>query len=37
MSLTPDQKQADASWVAAGDNLSAVQKKLSEQFQVSMT
>jgi hypothetical protein len=37
MSLTPDQKQAVASWVAAGDNLSAVQKKLSEQFQVSMT
>ncbi len=37
MSLTPEQKQAVASWVAAGDNLSAVQKKLSEQFQVSMT
>src|SRR6185436_179622 len=37
MSLTPEQKTAVASWVAAGDNLSAVQKKLSEQFQVSMT
>src|SRR5688572_8878155 len=37
MSLTPEQKKAVASWVAAGDNLSAVQKKLSEQFQVSMT
>ena len=37
MSLSPEQKQAVASWVAAGDNLSAVQKKLSEQFQVSMT
>jgi hypothetical protein len=37
MSLTPEQKQAVASWVAAGDNLSAVQKKLAEQFQVSMT
>ncbi len=37
MSLTPEQKQAVAAWVAAGDNLSAVQKKLSEQFQVSMT
>jgi hypothetical protein len=37
MNLTPEQKQAVASWVAAGDNLSAVQKKLSEQFQVSMT
>jgi hypothetical protein len=37
MSLTPEQKQAVASWVAAGDNLSAIQKKLTEQFQVSMT
>lgn len=37
MPLTPEQKQAVASWVAAGDNLSAVQKKLTEQFQVSMT
>ena len=37
MSLTPDQKTAVASWVAAGDSLSAVQKKLSEQFQVSLT
>jgi hypothetical protein len=37
MSLTAEQKQAVASWVAAGDNLSAVQKKLSEQFKVSMT
>lgn len=37
MSLTPEQKQAVAAWVAAGDNLSAVQKKLSEQFKLSMT
>ena len=37
MSLTPEQKQAVASWVAAGDNLSAVQKKLTDEFQVSMT
>jgi hypothetical protein len=37
MSLTPEQKQAVASWVAAGDNLSAVQKKLAEQFKLSMT
>jgi hypothetical protein len=37
MSLTPEQKQAVASWIAAGDNLSAVQKKLSEQFKISMT
>jgi hypothetical protein len=37
MTLSPEQKQAVASWVAAGDNLSTVQKKLSEQFQLSMT
>ena len=37
MTLTNEQKQAVASWVAAGDGLSAIQKKLSEQFQVSMT
>ena len=37
MNLTPEQKQAVASWVAVGDNLSTVQKKLSEQFQISMT
>ncbi len=37
MNLTPDQKSAVVSWIAAGDNLSAVQKKLSEQFQLSLT
>ena len=37
MTLTPEQKQTVATWVAAGDNLSIVQKKLSEQFQISMT
>src|SRR4051812_11553921 len=37
MTLTPEQKQAVASWVAAGDNLSAVQKKLGEQFQITLT
>lgn len=37
MSLTPEQKQAVASWVAAGDNLSTVQSKLREQFQLSLT
>lgn len=37
MTLTPEQKQAVAAWVAAGDNLSAVQKKLTEQFKVSLT
>ena len=37
MTLTPEQKAAVASWIAAGDNLSAVQKKLSEQFKISLT
>mgnify|MGYP001573604690 CR=1 FL=1 len=37
MTLTPEQKQAVSSWVAAGDNLSAVQTKLSEQFKISLT
>jgi hypothetical protein len=37
MTLSPEQKQAVSEWVAAGDNLSAIQKKLSEQFKVSMT
>ena len=37
MSLTPEQKTAVSAWVAAGDNLSAVQKKLIEQFKVSLT
>ncbi len=37
MSLTPEQKAAVSAWVAAGDNLSTVQKKLAEQFQLSLT
>lgn len=37
MSLTPEQKQTVASWVAAGDNLSTVQKKLIEHFKVTLT
>jgi len=37
MSLTPEQKQTVTEWVVAGDNLSAVQKKIFEQFKVSMT
>lgn len=37
MDLTPEQKKSVAQWVAAGDNLSAVQQKLSSEFQVSMT
>jgi hypothetical protein len=37
MILTPEQKQTVSSWVAAGDSLSAIQKKLSAQFQLSLT
>ena len=37
MTLSPEQKAAVATWVAAGDSLSAVQKKLREQFNVSLT
>ncbi|HUR57389.1 MAG TPA: hypothetical protein VM029_06750 [Opitutaceae bacterium] len=37
MSLTPEQKQAVSAWIAAGDNLSAVQKKLTDEFKISMT
>ncbi|PAW78259.1 MAG: hypothetical protein B9S27_07845 [Opitutia bacterium Tous-C8FEB] len=37
MNLTPEQKQTVVSWVAAGDGLSAVQSKLREQFQLSLT
>ncbi|KXU35430.1 hypothetical protein AXK11_06530 [Cephaloticoccus primus] len=37
MSLSPEQKQTVASWVAAGDSLSVVQKKLQDELQVSMT
>ena len=37
MTLTPEQKKAVSEWVAAGDNLYAVQKKLAEQLKVSMT
>ncbi len=37
MSLTSEQKAAVASWVAAGDNLSTVQKKLTELFKLSLT
>lgn len=37
MNLTPEQTKAVSEWVAAGDNLYAIQKKLSDQFKVSMT
>ena len=37
MNLSPEQTKAVSEWVASGDNLYAVQKKLAEQFKVSMT
>lgn len=37
MTLTPEQQQAVSAWVAAGDSLSVIQKKLSDEFKVSMT
>ena len=37
MSLTPEQKTTVATWVATGDNLSAVQKKLLEHFKITLT
>jgi hypothetical protein len=37
MTLTPEQTKAVSEWVAAGDSLYTVQKKLSDQFKVSMT
>ncbi len=37
MSLSPEQNQAVSSWVAAGDSLADIQRKLSEQFQISLT
>ncbi|HVU32440.1 MAG TPA: hypothetical protein VHE61_03335 [Opitutaceae bacterium] len=37
MTLSPEQKQSVAQWVSAGASLSDIQKKLAEQFQLSMT
>ncbi len=37
MTLTPEQKTAVATWVAAGDNLSEIQKKLAGQFDLTLT
>ncbi len=37
MTLTPEQKQAVSSWVAAGDNLSVIQNKLSAEFKIART
>jgi hypothetical protein len=37
MTLSPEQKQAVAAWVSAGANLAEIQRKLAEQFKLSMT
>jgi hypothetical protein len=37
MTLSPEQKKAVTAWVTAGDNISAVQQKLSSEFKISMT
>jgi hypothetical protein len=37
MTLTPEQMKAVSEWVAAGDNLYAVQKKLADQLKISLT
>jgi len=37
MTLTPEQTKAVSEWVAAGDNLHTVQKKLADQLKISMT
>ena len=37
MTLTDEQKQTVSTWVAAGDNLSVIQKKLTEHFKISLT
>lgn len=37
MSLTPEQTAEVSSWIAAGASLSEVQKRIQEQFKLSMT
>lgn len=37
MTLTPEQKQSVAGWIAAGDSLSTVQKRLHDEFKISLT
>jgi len=37
MTLTPEQKAAVATWVAAGANLSLVQKRLADEFKIALT
>lgn len=37
MTLTPEQRSAVSQWVAAGDSLAVIQRKLSDDLKVSMT
>ena len=37
MTLSPEQRSAVAQWVAAGDSLAAIQRKLTEELKLSMT
>jgi hypothetical protein len=37
MTLTPEQTKAVSEWVAAGDSLNVVQRKLADQLKISMT
>jgi hypothetical protein len=37
MKLTPDQKTAVAQWAAEGMDLSAIQKRLEEEFEIAIT
>jgi hypothetical protein len=37
MTLAPEQTAAIASWIASGDNLSTVQKKLAAQYNLALT
>ena len=37
MKLTPEQQTVVSGWVAAGDNLSTIQKKLRESFSIALT
>lgn len=37
MALSEEQKRTVAAWVAAGDNLSTIQRKLADEFKMSMT
>jgi len=37
MTLSPEQRAAVSQWVAAGDSLAAIQRKLTEELKLSMT